>query len=272
MHLPALLLIALHALPFADRPLVTMRPPASPEIHVQPAPNTTVSLSGGVDVARGSPDSRVAIAVTIPLGRAAAPLRAKPLAPPPADPMARALVAAALDQAGLHDGAARFAHTAARARVAALLPELHLRILSSDTDRSGATSVDDAAILPQTTNRNDRRLWLEARAVFRLDRLLYSDDEPTLLRLRADAADARARVTAHVLTLYFHWRRAERDAAAAAADSNEQEDAVLRAEEAAAALDVATGGAFHAHDGSALTVTVTDEPQALRTGRTAAHK
>ena len=87
-------------------------------------------------------------------------------------------------------------------------------------------------------------LVLEVRLTWRLDRLLYAGDEPTLERVRLERQDARARVAARTLEALFAWQRATAAEDSAAAATPEKTEAELRAAEAAATLDVLTGGWF----------------------------
>lgn len=87
-------------------------------------------------------------------------------------------------------------------------------------------------------------LWLEARLTFRLDRLLYADDEPQLERLRADAHDSRAKIGAKVLEALFRWQRAFSDTRLSVPGSRDAFEAALRQAEAEAVLSVLTGGWF----------------------------
>ena len=92
-------------------------------------------------------------------------------------------------------------------------------------------------------------LVLELRLTWRLDRLLYAGDEPTLERVRLERQDARARVATRTLEALFAWQRAGVAEAGAAAGSPEKVDAELREAEAEATLDVLTGGWFSSQDG-----------------------
>jgi len=87
-------------------------------------------------------------------------------------------------------------------------------------------------------------LVLEVRLTWRLDRLLYAGDEPTLERVRLERQEARARLATRTLEALFAWQRAAVGQAGAAAGSPERADAALRAAEAEATLDVLTGGWF----------------------------
>lgn len=120
--------------------------------------------------------------------------------------VARRAVDAALRKAHLVDPDAQLDAVASRARAAATLPELRLRA-SRTTDEGQSlspTSYDPQRI----TATGGTSLWLEARATWRLDRLVFTDDEIALERARAQRAEQRERLTARVLALLFAWQRA----------------------------------------------------------------
>ncbi len=158
---------------------------------------------------------------------------------------ARSCVAAAWRASGLGVDDARIDAIVARARLSAVLPETRLRVMRrfDDTSRTDTSTTTDTQRLYDTTGAN---LWLEARFTWRLDRLLYADDEPTLERVRLERQDARARVSARVLEALFAWQRAWLDVAASLAGSREQLEATVRMMEAETALDVLTAGWFGA--------------------------
>ena len=71
----------------------------------------------------------------------------------------------------------------ARARASAALPETRLRMMKVIDDSS------HLGVIPTDTSTYDLAgadLYLEARLTWRLDRLLYADDEPTLERTRLE--------------------------------------------------------------------------------------
>jgi hypothetical protein len=136
---------------------------------------------------------------------------------------------------------ARIDAMVARARASAALPETRLRVMKVVNDSSSV------GIIPTDTSTYDlagANLYMEARLTWRLDRLLYADDEPTLERTRLERQDARERVASRVLDTLFQWQRAYIALRGAAAGSKEAIDASLRLAEAEAALDVLTGGWF----------------------------
>ena len=128
-----------------------------------------------------------------------------------------------------------------RARWSALLPELRLRVVRSDR-RTDTTSEDTT----RTSDLYGVTQWYEARAIFRLDHLVYADDEPQVERLRLDRQEARTRVAAKVLAELSKWARAQAEEAVAPLDSDARLDALLKVMESEIALDVMTGGWFSA--------------------------
>lgn len=177
------------------------------------------------------------------------PPPAPPLSPPPppkppiialSPRAARACVAAAWRSVGLGVDDTRLDAIVSRARWSALLPETRLRAIRWDDARSTETTTD-------TTRFNDSvgaRLGLEGRLTWRLDRLLYADDEPTFERIRLDQQDARARVAGRVLEALFLWQRTLIELRYAEPGSRDEADLVLKRLEAESALDVLTNGWF----------------------------
>jgi hypothetical protein len=161
--------------------------------------------------------------------------------------LARKCVAAAWRIAGLGTDDARIDALISRSRASALLPETRLRAMRLWDDASHATT------LATTDNTSyydaiGANLVLELRLTWRLDRLLYAGDEPTLERVRLERQDARARVAARTLEALFAWERALVAETGAAAGSPEKAESQLRAAEAEATLDVLTGGWFSSRE------------------------
>ncbi len=157
--------------------------------------------------------------------------------------LARGAVAAAFRASGIAADDAVLDAFAARARLAGLLPETRLRALRTQDQSAKVDSLSD---VQRTTDSAGANLWLEARLTWRLDRLVYSDDEPQLERLRADRVEARARIASKVLELLFRWQRAIVDTHQTLPTSPEGVEAALRVAEAEVALDVVTAGWFGA--------------------------
>lgn len=184
------------------------------------------------------------------------PPRARPEAPPtPAPPVApqilripivispaaaRAAVSAALKHAKLADPDARIDALITRARGSAALPELRLRVLRS-VDQGQALSPTEYDPT-RTTADSGSSLWMEARATWRLDRLIFAEEELSLERMRHDRAEARAKLSSRVLKLLFEWQRALALADNDGASPEENLAARLKAIEAEAEIDLLTEG------------------------------
>ena len=65
-----------------------------------------------------------------------------------------------------------------------------------------------ATIPTRVTAVDAVKYWLEARATWRLDRLVFAEEEVALERMRQERAEAQARLRAHVLKVLFAWQRA----------------------------------------------------------------
>jgi hypothetical protein len=156
--------------------------------------------------------------------------------------LARAAVQAAWRAVGLAPDDARVESMIHRARMAALLPETLLRAMRIVDDRASEDVYStDAA---RAYGSSGTGLRLEARLTWRLDRLVFADDEPSLERIRMDHHEARMRLASKVLDSLFQWQRAWLDADSSGRGTREEFDAVLKAVEAEAVLDVLTAGWF----------------------------
>ncbi len=175
-----------------------------------------------------------------------------PAAPTPAAPrvdpsLARQCVAAAWRTSGLGVDDARIDSLVARSKASALLPETRLRAMRLWDDAAHATTLATTA----DTSYYDAigaNLVLELRLTWRLDRLLYANDEPTLERVRLERQDARTRLATRTLEALFAWQRAMIEGDRAVAGSREETESRVRAVEAEATLDVLTGGWFSDRD------------------------
>jgi hypothetical protein len=164
--------------------------------------------------------------------------------------LARDCVAAALRAAGLGTDDARIDALVARARASAWLPEARTRAMRLWNDSAHTTTVasTDTANFYDAVGAN---LVLELRLTWRLDRLLYAGDEPTLERVRLERQDARARLATRTLEVLFAWQRAVVAGGEAVAGSRDAVESRLRAAEAQATLDVLTAGWFSSRGTSA---------------------
>ena len=126
-----------------------------------------------------------------------------------------------------------------------MLPEVRLRGSTVDTARQSATLSQDSDPTHVYDSLGDSRL-LEARLTWRLDRLLFAEDEPGLERLRVEHREAKLRLSARVLEVLFQWQRAILDRELSTEGTRDRLEASLRAIEAESSLDVLTAGWFSA--------------------------
>lgn len=164
--------------------------------------------------------------------------------------LARACVAQALGAAGLGVDDGRLDAVVSRARWSAVLPEVRLRVVQYDDQRlytDTTTSSEDGRLRDSAA----AQLSLEGRLTWRLDRLVYADDEPAFERMRLDRQEARAKIAHRTLEALFRWQRAwlelqltAREVRAEARSPREEAELALKVVETEAELDVLTGGWF----------------------------
>jgi len=172
-------------------------------------------------------------------------------APPPPKPspgplleprLVRDVVAAALRTSRASTTEARLDGLSARARAASALPELVLRAARS-TDQSLRLAPSDTPTL-EVTQTGGADLLLEARATWRLDRLVFADEELRVEALRSERAQKRDRLVELVLERLFAWQRATAKLALGELDPEARLLLELERTEAELALDVLTAGFF----------------------------
>ncbi len=157
--------------------------------------------------------------------------------------LARASVRAAWRTVGLEASDARIDAMIARSEASAVLPEARLRAMKTVTGSDATIAIDSTGHAYETIGAN---LVLEARLTWRLDRLVYADDEASLERLRMERQEARSRLGTRVLELLFAWQRSLIEVESTTAGSRTELDAILRRCESEVSLDVLTGGWFSA--------------------------
>ncbi|WP_437777234.1 hypothetical protein [Sorangium sp. So ce1097] len=229
--------IPLERTPTSDRPRAPP-PPSAPSAIAEPDAPRLKPAPEAPGAPRAAPAPELPQAPPAPPSAGAEPPLPLPVRVTPA--MAREAVEAALRQSRLLDPGARIDALAARARTSSLLPELRLRVsrLVDEAESLAPTEYDPA----RRTASGGTSLWLEARATWRLDRLVFVDEEIALERLRRDRAELQAKLTARVLELLFAWQRAVALAADPGRSPEEHRAATLEALEAEASLDLLTGG------------------------------
>jgi hypothetical protein len=158
--------------------------------------------------------------------------------------LARSSVSAAWRAAGIGPDDARLESIVSRARWSAVLPEARLRAVRFEDARLATDVGTDSTRWRDSAGAN---VGFEGRLTWRLDRLLYADDEPQFERMKLERHDARSRIASRTLEALFHWQRAWIDLRSLpplSKGTREEVDAALRVLEAEAALDVLTGGWF----------------------------
>jgi hypothetical protein len=157
-------------------------------------------------------------------------------------PLARAVVAVALQTQGGQAELRRLDGMAARSRAAASLPEVRLGAGTSRDEslRLAPTAADPARF----TRDGGRDLWLEARLTWRLDSAIFARDEIAIMRLRAQQREELARLVSEVLEALVAFERARLRLASDLATSDERDQARVVQFGALARLDVLTDGWF----------------------------
>lgn len=177
--------------------------------------------------------------------------------------LARSCVSAAWRAAGIGPDDARLEAIVSRARWSALLPEARLRAVRFEDARLATDTGTDSTRWRDSAGAN---VGFEGRLTWRLDRVLYADDEPAFERIKLERHDARARIASRTLEALFHWQRAWIDLRSLpplSKGTREEVDAALRVLEAEAALDVLTGGWFTTARPQRVNVVVPDQADDL---------
>jgi hypothetical protein len=158
---------------------------------------------------------------------------------------ARGIVRAAMHVAKRGQAHDRLDGLATRAKVSALLPEVRFRVGQNvDQVVALAPTVSDPS---RTTASDGAKLLIEGRATFKLDRLVFADEEVQVEKLRIDREHGEKALVNEILRRLEAWQRAE----FASHDPDVTGDAAIEAEVQAvatsAALDVLSDGWFSAH-------------------------
>jgi len=120
--------------------------------------------------------------------------------------LARDALAAAQNAHGAVAFAREVDSAATRARTSAVLPEIRLRaVRSRDAALHLTPTVDDPY---HSTFADGDGVLLEAQATFRLNRLIFADEEVPLERLRIERERVNERLEARVLARLVAWHRA----------------------------------------------------------------
>ncbi|HEY3500136.1 MAG TPA: hypothetical protein VGK73_35845 [Polyangiaceae bacterium] len=273
MHASRALLTSLIAAILVVPRLSRAVPPEQGAAVSQPGPRE-LSLTVGVRGERATDRSELSgfLALAVPLERLAAPRSGLPPAdsepgadapeePPAARPrrarepaspvftppelsrLGRDTVGAALRAERVPQRRSELEGMATRARASALLPELRLRAARAQDQSLRLTPTSDDPY--RFTQDGGDDFVLEARATFKLDRLVFADEEIQIGRLELERDRAAERLAARIVALVGAWHRAL--SAARGADEASRAGAEFERLEAEMALDVATAGWFGPH-------------------------
>ncbi len=152
----------------------------------------------------------------------------------------RQLQRAAWRSAGLEDF--HRDRLAARARYAALLPQVRLRGLQSNGQTLRYTPLNEDDLRAQATGQAGT--VYEVRLDFRLDQLIFTDDEIAIERLQQEHQQQRQRITHRLTELLSAWHRATARAALPELTDEERIEAEAALQAAEVALDLLTDGAW----------------------------
>lgn len=156
--------------------------------------------------------------------------------------LARGAVAAAIRRARVATTDERLDGLAARSRSSATLPELRLRAMRViDEDEALSPTEYDPS---RTTLSGGSSTWLEARATWELDRLVFAREEIAVERLRAAHTRAVRQIERDVLGELSRWHRARWRSLDPEAAAELRIEAELEAAAAESSLDVWTDGWF----------------------------
>jgi hypothetical protein len=203
---------------------------------VAPAPSTSsltlapvTPMSTATIVTTSAPSVAGVVAVT-------APIVTSPL-PPNA---VRSLVAAAWKAAGV-DRDDALSDLAARARASALAPEVRLRAYRSIDAGARLYRAEDTA--DKATVTDGTQNVFEARLSWRLDRLVFADEEVAIERIRLERTELKQRIAGKIVELAIRWQRARRAANDPELLPAERDEAAIVAVECLLGLEALTGGA-----------------------------
>jgi hypothetical protein len=156
--------------------------------------------------------------------------------------LARGTVRRALASAGYFDARTRLGSLAGRSRSSAALPELRLRAMRTTGQTLRLTPTTDDPYRYSTAGASE--LAFEARLTWHLDRLVFSNEEVGIERLRSEWNQSEHKLIEHVLLQLALWQRSRVRAADEDSEPEVRETAELEAIGAAVELDVLTDGWF----------------------------
>jgi hypothetical protein len=156
--------------------------------------------------------------------------------------LARDAVVAALRAHAMPRRRSELEGLASRTRWSATLPELRLRVLRSNDESLRLTpTLEDPE---RYTHDGGNDFLMEASATWKLNRLVFADEEIAIERLELEREKSVERLSEHVVERLFDWHRALSELAAPDAGARRRGLLELERLEAEVELDVLTGGWF----------------------------
>lgn len=155
--------------------------------------------------------------------------------------LARACVQAAWRAQGLQPSS-QLQQMKSRARLSSLLPETRLRYGRDWGQSYRITPITDDSYRLNESNTGARTV--EARLMWKLNRLVFADEELPIERFALQKQQERARLAGQVLKALFAWQRARLAAVDPSLDSSELVEAAVREAESMTLVDVLTAGWF----------------------------
>jgi hypothetical protein len=131
---------------------------------------------------------------------------------------------------------------ASRSRWSAIFPEVRVRAAKGWDESFRLAPTDSDPYRSQQVTGTSR--WLESRLIWRLDRVVFSEEELPIERLRLQRLEARTRLAGKVVAALFEWQKAHLAAGDPTLSSQEHLNAVVQRAEAEAVLEVLTAGWF----------------------------
>lgn len=156
----------------------------------------------------------------------------------------RQVIDAAMTAEGVKTALGRLESLGYRAKMSAILPEVRFRA-GRDVDRSLRLAPTETEPY-RYTETGGVSLILEGSATFRLNRLLFANEELSIERLKLAQARERQRLTALVLDELVTWEHAYRVSQTGTPQASRR--AMLQLHESALRLDVLTNGWFSVHE------------------------
>lgn len=155
--------------------------------------------------------------------------------------LARACVHAAWRAQGLQPSS-QLQQMKSRARLSSLLPETRLRYGRDWGQSYRITPVTDDSYRLNESNTGARTV--EARLMWKLDRLVFADEELPIERFALQKQQERGRLAGQVLKALFEWERARLATLDPSLDGSELLEATVREAESMTLVDVLTAGWF----------------------------